>query len=133
MRGAGGPHRQRIERRWLADAERGSGPRLALDLQPVYPASKTALNAMTLAMAIELAPEGIKVNVVSPGFTKTNLNNYVGTQTAEEGAREVVRVALLGANGSTGTFSNEDGPLPWWYVHVERPSLWRLDKPSQRS
>ena len=38
---------------------------------PVYPASKTALNAMTLAMAIELESTGIKVNAVSPGFTKT--------------------------------------------------------------
>jgi NAD(P)-dependent dehydrogenase (short-subunit alcohol dehydrogenase family) len=32
---------------------------------PVYPASKTALNALTVAMAIELEPEGIKVNAVS--------------------------------------------------------------------
>ena len=47
-------------------------------------------------MAIELEPEGIKVNAVSPGFTKTNLNNYAGTETVEAGAREAVRVALLG-------------------------------------
>jgi NAD(P)-dependent dehydrogenase (short-subunit alcohol dehydrogenase family) len=80
---------------------------------PVYPASKTALNAITLALAIELEPAGIKVNAVSPGFTKTNLNNYAGTQTVEEGAREPVRLALLDANGPTGTFSNKDGPLPW--------------------
>jgi NAD(P)-dependent dehydrogenase (short-subunit alcohol dehydrogenase family) len=63
---------------------------------PVYPASKTALNALTVAMAIELEPEGIKVNAVSPGFTRTNLNGYAGTETVEEGAREAVRVALLG-------------------------------------
>jgi NAD(P)-dependent dehydrogenase (short-subunit alcohol dehydrogenase family) len=80
---------------------------------PVYPASKTALNAMTLAMAIELEPEGIKVNACSPGFTRTNLNNYEGTQTVEEGAREPVRLALLGADGPTGTFSGPSGPLPW--------------------
>jgi NAD(P)-dependent dehydrogenase (short-subunit alcohol dehydrogenase family) len=80
---------------------------------PVYPASKTALNAMTLAMAIELESTGIKVNAACPGFTKTNLNNYTGTQTVEEGAREPVRLALLGSDGPTGTFSNGDGPLPW--------------------
>ena len=62
---------------------------------PVYPASKTALNAMTLAMAIELEPTRIKVNAVSPGYTKTNLNNYSGTETVEEGAAEAVRVALI--------------------------------------
>ena len=80
---------------------------------PVYPASKTALNAMTLAMAIELETTGIKVNAACPGFTKTNLNNYAGTQTLEEGAREPVRLALIGPDGPTGTFSNAAGPLPW--------------------
>ena len=81
---------------------------------PVYPASKTALNAITLAMAIELEPAGIKVNAVSPGFTKTNLNNYAGTETVEEGASEAVRVALLGPDGPTGTFTHAKlGTLPW--------------------
>jgi NAD(P)-dependent dehydrogenase (short-subunit alcohol dehydrogenase family) len=80
---------------------------------PVYPASKTALNAMTLAMAIELESTGIKVNAACPGYTKTNLNNYTGTRTVEQGAREPVRLALLGPDGPTGTFSNEEGALPW--------------------
>jgi len=81
---------------------------------PVYPASKTALNAMTLAMAIELEPAGIKVNAVSPGFTKTNLNNYAGTETVEEGAAEAVRVALLGADSPTGKFTHAKlGTIPW--------------------
>jgi NAD(P)-dependent dehydrogenase (short-subunit alcohol dehydrogenase family) len=81
---------------------------------PVYPASKTALNALTLAMAIELEPEGIKVNAVSPGFTSTNLNGYAGTETVEEGAREAVRVALLGPDSPTGTFTHATlGVLPW--------------------
>ena len=81
---------------------------------PTYSASKTALNAMTLAMAIELESEGIKVSAVSPGFTKTNLNNYLGTETVEEGAKEAVRVALLGPGGPTGTFTHATlGTLPW--------------------
>lgn len=81
---------------------------------PVYPASKTALNAITLAMAIELESTGIKVNAASPGFTKTNLNNYAGTETVEEGAREAVRLALLGPDGPTGTFTHATlGKLPW--------------------
>jgi NAD(P)-dependent dehydrogenase (short-subunit alcohol dehydrogenase family) len=81
---------------------------------PVYSASKTALNAMTVAMAIELEPEGIKVNAVSPGFTKTNLNNYHGTETVEQGAREAVRIALLGPDSPTGTFTRwENETIPW--------------------
>lgn len=81
---------------------------------PLYHASKTALNAMTLAMAIELESTGIKVNAVSPGSTKTNLNNYQGVDTVEEGAREAVRVALLGPDGPTGTFTHAKlGTIPW--------------------
>jgi NAD(P)-dependent dehydrogenase (short-subunit alcohol dehydrogenase family) len=81
---------------------------------PVYPASKTALNALTLAMALELDPEGIKVNAVSPGFTKTNLNGYAGTETVEEGAREAVRVALLDRDGPTGRFTRwQNENIPW--------------------
>jgi NAD(P)-dependent dehydrogenase (short-subunit alcohol dehydrogenase family) len=81
---------------------------------PGYAASKTALNAITLAFAIELEPTGIRVNAVTPGFTKTNLNGYEGTETVEEGAAEAVRVALLGANGPTGTFTHaKTGAIPW--------------------
>ena len=81
---------------------------------PVYPASKTALNAMTLAMMVELEGTGIKVNLVSPGFTKTNLNGYEGTQTVADGSREVVRVALLGPDGPSGTFTRwENATIPW--------------------
>jgi NAD(P)-dependent dehydrogenase (short-subunit alcohol dehydrogenase family) len=81
---------------------------------PVYSASKAALNAITLAMMVELESTGIKVNLVSPGFTKTNLNGYEGTQSLEEGSREVVRVALLGPDGPTGTFTRwENVTIPW--------------------
>jgi NAD(P)-dependent dehydrogenase (short-subunit alcohol dehydrogenase family) len=78
-----------------------------------YSSSKTALNAITVAFAADLESAGIKVNAACPGFTSTNLNNFQGTRTVEQAAREPVRLALLDANGPTGTFSNEDGPLPW--------------------
>ncbi len=81
---------------------------------PVYPASKAALNAITLAMMVELESTGIKVNLVSPAFTKTNLNGYAGTESVEDGSREVVRVALLGPSGPTGTFTCwENTAIPW--------------------
>jgi NAD(P)-dependent dehydrogenase (short-subunit alcohol dehydrogenase family) len=78
-----------------------------------YSASKTALNAITVAFAASLEADGIKVNSACPGFTATNLNNFRGTRTVEEAAREPVRLALIGPDGPTGTFSNEDGPIPW--------------------
>jgi hypothetical protein len=56
---------------------------------------------------------GIKINAACTGFAATDLNNFQGTRTVEQAAREPERLALLDANGPTGTFSNEDGPLPW--------------------
>ncbi len=81
---------------------------------PGYGASKTALNAITLAFAIDLEAEGIKVNAVTPGFTSTALTNYEGTETVQQGAAEAVRVALLGSDGPTGTFTGSvDEAFPW--------------------
>jgi NAD(P)-dependent dehydrogenase (short-subunit alcohol dehydrogenase family) len=63
---------------------------------------------------IELEGSGIKVNLVSPGFTSTNLNGFEGTDSLEDGSREVARVALLGPDGPTGTFTRwEDSTIPW--------------------
>jgi NAD(P)-dependent dehydrogenase (short-subunit alcohol dehydrogenase family) len=79
----------------------------------VYAMSKTALNAVTVGFAFDLESTGIKVNAACPGFTKTNLNSFEGTGSVEDGAKEPVRLALLGPDGPTGTFSNSDGPIPW--------------------
>lgn len=78
-----------------------------------YSPSKTARNAITVAFANELEGTRIKVNAACSGYTATDLNNFRGTRTVEQGAREPVRLALLDANGPTGTFSDEEGPLPW--------------------
>jgi NAD(P)-dependent dehydrogenase (short-subunit alcohol dehydrogenase family) len=78
-----------------------------------YSSSKTALNAVTQALAIELRNTAIKVNAVCPGFTATDNNNFTGTRTVEEAAREPVRLALLGPDGPTGGFTNDDGTIPW--------------------
>ena len=81
---------------------------------PGYAASKTALNAISLAMMIELENTGIKVNLVSPGFTSTALNGFEGTESVEDGSREVVRVALFGPEEPSGTFTRwENENIPW--------------------
>lgn len=81
---------------------------------PVYPASKAAQNAITLAIMIELESTDIKVNLVSPAFTATNLNGFAGTESVEDGSREVVRVCLFGADGPTGTFTRwQNQPIGW--------------------
>jgi NAD(P)-dependent dehydrogenase (short-subunit alcohol dehydrogenase family) len=78
-----------------------------------YSPSKTALHAITLAFANELEKTNIKVNIACPGYTATDLNSFRGTRTVEQGAREAMRLALIGPEGPTGTFSDEDGRVPW--------------------
>lgn len=78
-----------------------------------YSASKAAVHAVTLAFAFALESTNIKVNAACPGFTSTALNNFAGTRSVEQGAREAVRLAMIGADGPTGTFSDEDGPIAW--------------------
>lgn len=48
--------------------------RLGHEWLTVYGASKGALNAMTIAMAQELGPREITINVVSPGPIKTDMS-----------------------------------------------------------
>lgn len=78
-----------------------------------YQSSKTALNAITVAYAKELAEVGIKVNIANPGYTATGLNNYRGGRTVEEAAATAVRLAMLGPDGPTGTSQDDDGPIAW--------------------
>jgi NAD(P)-dependent dehydrogenase (short-subunit alcohol dehydrogenase family) len=78
-----------------------------------YQSSKTALNAVTVGYAKELRETPIKVNAADPGFTATDLNNHRGYRTVEQAAVIAVRLATLGADGPTGTFEDENGPVPW--------------------
>ena len=81
---------------------------------PAYAGSKTAMSIIALSMIVEHENDGIKVNLVSPGFTSTALNNHQGTESLEDGAREVVRVARFGPNDPSGTFTRwENQPIPW--------------------
>jgi NAD(P)-dependent dehydrogenase (short-subunit alcohol dehydrogenase family) len=40
-----------------------------------YTASKSAIEGMTRAMAVELSPLGIRVNCIAPGFIKTDMSS----------------------------------------------------------
>ncbi len=78
-----------------------------------YNSSKAALNMLTVQLAYELRDTPIKVNSADPGYTATDLNEHRGTQTIEEGSAETLRLALLPEDGPTGTYSNNEGIVPW--------------------
>lgn len=48
-----------------------------------YPASKFALNGMTVSLARELGPKGIRVNAVAPGITETDMMKAVPREVIE--------------------------------------------------
>jgi NAD(P)-dependent dehydrogenase (short-subunit alcohol dehydrogenase family) len=76
-----------------------------------YPASKTAVNMITVQYA--KAFPAMRINAVEPGFTKTDLNGNSGTQTVEQGAEIIVRMAQVGPDGPTGGYFDAEGTLPW--------------------
>jgi NAD(P)-dependent dehydrogenase (short-subunit alcohol dehydrogenase family) len=76
-----------------------------------YPTSKTAVNMITVQYA--KAFPAMRINAVEPGFTSTDLNGRTGTQTAEQGAEIIVRMAQVGPDGPTGGYFDVDGPIPW--------------------
>ncbi|MDF3288194.1 SDR family oxidoreductase [Streptomyces silvisoli] len=76
-----------------------------------YPASKTAVNMITVQYA-KAFPK-MRINAVEPGYTATDLNHHTGTQTVEQGAEIIVRMAQVGPDGPTGGYVGAEGPLPW--------------------
>ena len=48
-----------------------------------YPTSKFAVNGMTLSLARELGPKGIRVNAVAPGITNTDMMQAVPKEVIE--------------------------------------------------
>ncbi|CEL00429.1 hypothetical protein ASPCAL00031 [Aspergillus calidoustus] len=80
---------------------------------PAYSTSKAALNMLMVYYANILREKGFKVNASCPGHIGTELNSYRGTGTVDEGAANLVRLAVLGKDGETGTFSTSHGPRPW--------------------
>lgn len=78
-----------------------------------YGASKSAVNAYTIALAYELRNTKFKVNSVTPGHTATDFNNYKGTKTVEEGAKPIVKYATISGEGASGKFYNDEGEVRW--------------------
>jgi NAD(P)-dependent dehydrogenase (short-subunit alcohol dehydrogenase family) len=76
-----------------------------------YPVSKAAVSMLTIQYA--RAYPNLRINVVDPGPTATDLNRFQGSQTVELGAAPIVRAAMLTPQGPTGTFLDSDGISPW--------------------
>jgi NAD(P)-dependent dehydrogenase (short-subunit alcohol dehydrogenase family) len=78
-----------------------------------YSTSKTALNALTVHYARNLAETSIKVNGAAPGHVATDFNGFCGSRTPEQGAVVAIRLAQLDSDGPTGLVFEDDMQLMW--------------------
>jgi NAD(P)-dependent dehydrogenase (short-subunit alcohol dehydrogenase family) len=76
-----------------------------------YSSSKSAVTMLTVQYA-KAFPE-IRINVVDPGYTATDLNGNRGHQSVTEGTDAIVKLATIGSDGPTGTFQDRNGTVPW--------------------
>lgn len=77
-----------------------------------YRTSKSALNAYTRTLAVELEGSGIVVNAVCPGWVATELGGPGGRPVAR-GAAGIVWAAALPAPAPTGRFFRDGQTIPW--------------------
>ncbi|KAM1249805.1 hypothetical protein EV1_032135 [Malus domestica] len=72
---------------------------------PPYTVSKADLNRYTRILAKKYP--NFCINCVSPGFVKTDITFNVGNLTINEGAENLVRLALLPNGGPTGLYFSQ--------------------------
>ncbi len=79
-----------------------------------YRMSKAALNAGAKSLAIDLAPRGVSVALLHPGFVRTRMTSGQGhLEPAQSAALLIARIDGLHAKNS-GTFWHANGEvLPW--------------------
>jgi len=79
-----------------------------------YRMSKAALNAASVSLAQDLAPQGIIVAILHPGFVQTDMVGGSGNLTAQQAAMALAQRIEEYSLGSSGLFRHSDGQLlPW--------------------
>ena len=90
----------------LADVER-----LAHEARGGYGASKAALDAVARLFAAELAPQGVLVNAISPGWARTDMGGRNAPRSVQQGAASVLWGVRLTVDGPTGGVFEDGRPI----------------------
>jgi NAD(P)-dependent dehydrogenase (short-subunit alcohol dehydrogenase family) len=79
-----------------------------------YRVSKTAVNMVGKCLSIDLAPKGIALALLHPGYVKTDMTKYSGLISAQESASGLIqRMDELGIS-TTGIFVHTSGEVLTW-------------------
>jgi NAD(P)-dependent dehydrogenase (short-subunit alcohol dehydrogenase family) len=79
-----------------------------------YNASKAALNAITVRTARLLAPHGVVVAAIHPGWVRTDMGGQQASLDPEDAARQLADTIAGLAPQHSGMFLHSDGtPHPW--------------------
>lgn len=79
-----------------------------------YRMSKAALNAAGKSLAVDLAPRGIHVAVLHPGFVRTAMTGHNGHIDPDEAAKRLIGLMDALNAARSGRFFHSDGSeLPW--------------------
>ena len=79
-----------------------------------YRMSKAALNAAGMSMARDLAPSGIAVAILHPGYVRTDMTGKSGNIDASDAAAQLIDRLDALTPETTGTFWHANGQvLPW--------------------
>lgn len=79
-----------------------------------YRASKAALNAIGKSLAIDLAPRGVSVVLLHPGYVATDMVGGSGDISPEQAAKQLIERIDELTPKTSGTFRHSNGQaLPW--------------------
>lgn len=79
-----------------------------------YSTSKAALNMLTKQASLDLAPDGICVVSISPGWVRTDMGGPEAKYSVEESVEATLRNVAKFTLEDSGKFFGEDGELiPW--------------------
>ena len=80
----------------------------------IYRSSKAALNAVMKSAAIDLAPRGVKVAILHPGWVQTDMGGPNAEITAAESVGRMREILGTVTAENSGTFFDIDGStIPW--------------------
>ncbi|HYT16685.1 MAG TPA: SDR family NAD(P)-dependent oxidoreductase [Thermoplasmata archaeon] len=95
---------------YLRDLEKGALRKAGWP--SAYSVSKISMNALTRILARELAPRGIRINSVCPGWVRTDMGGRGAPRSVQVGARSIV-LGATGLGDATGGFFRDGKKIAW--------------------